>query len=71
LKVATADNIAILKFSNRADLIEYLRVPVLGKRPEIFGPRQLAKLLHQCHGKADLAVMQAEDKDGFATNSER
>jgi hypothetical protein len=50
-----------------------MKVPAIGnsKRPKIFGPRQIAKLLHQCHGKADLAAMQAEDKDGFSTNSER
>lgn len=65
LKLATPENIVILKFLNRSDLIEYLQEPTFGQRPKIFGPRELAKLLHAYHGQADLTSMQSGDKEGL------
>ena len=44
-KVATAENIALLKFKTRSDMIEYMQ-RASAAQLNIFGPRQIARLIH-------------------------
>lgn len=51
-KVATVTNIALLKFKSRSEMIDYLQAAVSAQL-SVFGPREIAKLINQCHGKSD------------------
>ena len=49
-KVATAENVAILRFGSRPDMLDYLQ-RATAVQISIFGPREIARLLHQCMDK--------------------
>jgi len=66
------DNIALLRFENNTDMIDYLTRAV-GAAPnhlQCFGPHEIARLVHQCSGKSagDLAKLAAShDKENQAS----
>lgn len=65
-KVATVTNIAFLKFQSRPEMIDYLKAAVAATF-SIFGPREIAKLVNQCHGKSDAeleTMMKVQQKEG-------
>lgn len=49
-QVINSDNVAVVKFGSRPEMIEYIQRASAAKL-SIFGPRELARLIHQCRGK--------------------